>query len=56
MNYSDLLTDLQLLIDSLNDTINFIKTDPPKKGRRNMFTLRRGHAKPYTRMSAQRRI
>ena len=30
-NYSDLLTDLQLLIDSLNDTINFIKTDPPKK-------------------------
>ena len=31
INYSDLLTDLQLLIDSLNDTINFIKTDPPKK-------------------------
>jgi len=30
-NYSDLLNDLQLLINSLNDTINFIKTDPPKK-------------------------
>ena len=30
-NYSDLLTDLQLLIDSLNNTINFIKTDPSKK-------------------------
>ena len=32
MNYSDLLTDLQLLIDSLNNTINFIKTGPSKEG------------------------
>ena len=31
MNYSDLLNDLQMLIDSLNDTVNFIKTCPPKE-------------------------
>ena len=30
MNYSDLLNDLQMIVDSLNDTINFIKTDPKK--------------------------
>ena len=31
MNYSDLLNDLRLLIDSLNDTINFIKTGATKE-------------------------
>ena len=29
-NYSGLLNDLQMLIDSLNVTINFIKTGPKK--------------------------
>ena len=31
MNYSDLLNDLKMLIDSLNNTVNFIKTYPPKE-------------------------
>ena len=31
-NYSDLLNDLQMLIDGLNNTIDFIKTGPKKKG------------------------
>ena len=31
MNYSGLLNDLKMLIDSLNNTINFIKTGPSKE-------------------------
>lgn len=32
MNYSDLLKDLQLLVDSLNVTIKFIETGASKAG------------------------
>ena len=31
MNYSDLLNDLKLFVDSLKDTIKFIKTGAPKE-------------------------
>ena len=30
MNYSDILNDLQMLVDSLNDTIKFIETGASK--------------------------